>query len=74
MSRANTLPSTRSASSFFPSPRAMEKMVAPPVPKRLVKAAMSTMTGKVTPKPDSAISPTSSRCPMKMRSTTLYKS
>ena len=37
-----------------PSPRAIEHSGAPPVPKRLVKAVMIVMIGKVRPSPVSA--------------------
>ncbi len=60
-----------SARSSSPFPRAMEQRGAPPIPKRLAKAVMMEMMGKVSPRPVRARVAASGMWPMYIRSTTL---
>ena len=57
------------ALSSSPSPSAIEKMGAPPVPTKKANDDINVVIGAQTPTPASAISPMTSMLPTKMRST-----
>ena len=72
-SRAVELPRMALAWSSFPSPMRTTAREPPPMPTRAEMAETNMITGKHTPSPVRARSPTPSIWPMYIRSTMLYR-